>query len=194
MFQKKALERRCVDWVARARGGIPEDEDGDWPDGWILDPTGERIPIEVVSAFPEDNGSGWARAYVRAAADAQRIEQQTGIPTPWAVCNGAGVVLAGRTELPPRTRPVDPVLGVFAAIESKTKKYGNRESSRAVLVLHHVQWLSSLDEHNLRRVADHATRTRALFREIWIVNEYGDPAQRIPWQPPNKALNPSPVG
>lgn len=48
--------------------------------------------------------------------------------------------------------------------------------------VHHVQWQWPLDEHDRRRVAEFATSTDSKFKEIWIVNEYGDLAQRVPFK------------
>jgi hypothetical protein len=189
MFRKKDLEKRCVAAVARVRGGTPEDENGQWPDGWISDPSGTRIPIEVVSAFPETKGSAFAGAFAKAEAKARRIEEEaaevsgrdeTGT-VPWTVRGGRGFVLDGHTRMPVSTRPVDPVVGILAAIEAKAKHYGRAEASSSILAVHHVQWAFRLDAGRLRRIADHAAQIGAPFREIWIVNEYGDPAQRVPF-------------
>jgi hypothetical protein len=184
MFRKKDLERRCIAAVALVRGGTPQDDNGEWPDGWILEDNGQRISLEVVSAFPEENASAWVRAYVKGAAEASRIYEQTGTAVSWRVHNGRGVVDEGRTEIPLRTRPLDLVVGVFSAVSAKAEKYGPGEASEAVLVVHHVQWPLPLDGRDLKRIGEHAAQIRATFREIWIVNEYGDPAQRVPFNGP----------
>lgn len=40
-----------------------------------------------------------------------------------------------------------------------------------------------LEESDLKRIAEHASNIGASFLEIWIVNEYGDPPQRVPLEP-----------
>jgi hypothetical protein len=180
MFHQKDLERRCVAAVAHAHGCTAEDESGQWPDGWMLDGAGGRIPVEVVSAFPEPNGCAWARAWCQARAQAQRLEEETGARTGWAVSDGIGAVFTADDEIPVRTKPCNPIAGVFAAIDAKAKKYGPGESRQAILVVHHVHWPFLLEQNYLKTLAEHADRTGAPFREIWIVNEYGDPAQQVP--------------
>jgi hypothetical protein len=180
MFRKKDLERRCVAAVAQAHGCASEDEPGQWPDGWIMDRLAGRIPVEVVSAFPEPDGCAWALAWCQASAQAQRLEQATGAPRGWAVSGGKGRVFTADDEIPARTKPCNPIAGVFAAIDAKAKKYGPDEARQAILVVHHVQWPFLLEQSYLRTLGKHAYRTGAPFREIWIVNEYGDPAQQVP--------------
>lgn len=82
--------------------------------------------------------------------------------------------------MPVLTRPVDPVAGILVAIDAKAAKYGRKEAARALLAVHHVQWPWGLEDIRLRRIADHARAAGVPFREIWIVNEYGDPAQHVP--------------
>lgn len=184
MFRKKGVEQCCVAAVARIRGGTPKDESGEWPDGWIEGAGGERIRVEVVSALPEADASAWAHAYTQAAAEARRIQQETETPVSWTVQNGRGIVFDGRTEMPVSTRPINPIVGILAAVSAKAQKYGRDEASTAILVVHHVHYPSLLDEGDLRRISDHAVQIGAQFREIWIVNEYGYPAQRVPFDGP----------
>jgi hypothetical protein len=99
----------------------------------------------------------------------------------WGVHNGRNVVLDGSNNLPASTKPIDLVVGIFAAIAAKSTHYGSNEAEQAILVVHQVHWPSILDETSLKRVANHALQIGAPFREIWIVNEYGDPAQRVPF-------------
>ena len=179
MFRKKDLETRCARAVAQAVGGTAEPEEGEWPDAWIISSVGERIPAEVVSAFPEDDASAWAAAYAKAAAKARSTKGD--IPPSWVVHRGQGIVLEAGNLIPVRTRPVDPVVGILRALELKTGKYEPAAAASAILIVHHVQWHSLLEPERLSRVADHAAQIGASFRQIWIVNEYGDPAQKVPF-------------
>lgn len=180
MFRQKDLERRCVAEIARLRGGIPRDpRHGEaWPDGWIEEEAGHRIAVEVTSAFPDRDGTAWARAWSRGERRAREIEKRRGRPVSWGVHDGQEFVLDGETEMPLVTRPTDPTAGILPAIIKKASKYGVEPP---ILVVYHVEQVSRLDDGVLRRIADHATAIRAPFREIWIVDEYGGPAQRVPF-------------
>jgi hypothetical protein len=179
MFRKKDLEIRCARSVAKAVGGTAEPEHGEWPDAWIISSAGERTPAEVVSAFPEDDASAWAAAYAKGAAKARSVEGD--LPPSWVVNRGQAIVLEPGTPMPVKTRPVDPVVGILRALELKTGKYEPAAAANAILIVHQVQWHSALEPERLRRVADHAARVGAPFRQVWIVNEYGDPAQKVPF-------------
>lgn len=183
MFNKKDLERRCVNFVAQARGCLGEDVTGacDWPDGWIVDGGKVRIAAEVVSAFPEMDASAWARAWKTASDEADQIDERTGVKPSWVVCDGEGIVLRAGTEIPVSTHPCDPIAGVFSAIDHKAQRYGPNEASGAILIIHHVHSPFPLEPNYLERLGDYARRTAVPFREIWIVNEYGDPAQQVPF-------------
>jgi hypothetical protein len=98
------------------------------------------------------------------------------------------MVLTPGTEIPLTTHPCDPIAGVFSAIDHKAKRYGLSEASEAILIIHHY-WPFLLEQNYLERLGDYASRTAAPFREIWIVNGYGDPAQQVSFtRPANKPL------
>jgi hypothetical protein len=178
MFQMTKVEQRCVWAIAQIRGGTPQPKDGEWPDGRIHEPGGQQIAVEVVTAYPENDATAWVRAKVQGLAKARSIEERTGHIVPTAVRNGRPIVLDGRTAMPPSTRPVDPTIGICNAIAKKSEHYGRAEASSTILAVYHVQWPDRLDPGRLQRIADYAAQIEAPFREIWIVNEYRDPAQR----------------
>lgn len=98
------------------------------------------------------------------------------------VHNGRGVVLDGSTQLPTTTKPLDLTAGVLPSIRAKSgTRYGPIECASAILVVHHVQWPALLDARDLERIGEFATSIASRFKEIWIVNNYGDPAQRVPF-------------
>jgi len=179
MFRQKDLEQRCVAAVATVRGGTPRDSEDQWPDGWI-DDAGASIPVEVVSGFPEPNGAQWAHAYSQAARQARKIREETGKVFAIAVRDGRPFVLDDATKPPPVTQPKDPTIGIVSAMRGKGVRYGPNESRAAILVVHQVQWPFPLAPYHLGRVAKAAEEENIPFLEVWIVNEYGDPAQKVP--------------
>jgi hypothetical protein len=175
MFDTDRLETRVVASIAAARGDSWRAKDDRWPDGWI----GARprdIPVEVVSAFPDKNGEAWARAFAGASRKASRIKSETeGVS--WCVVDGVGIVLNHECTAPVSCQPHDPIAGVMSAITRKAQKYGPSEIEETILGVHMVQWPWLLMRRELERIAAHA-RSVSRFREVWIVNEFGDPAQR----------------
>jgi hypothetical protein len=185
---QKTEERRCIERVALARGcssESPTDADGCWPDGWFKEPTGRRVPVEVVAAFErlpsEDprSGAAWKRAHRQAEREAERIESETGVPVAWGAHFEKPFVvpLDGKHMIPPRLYPHTPVPWILAAVRQKiAKRYSN--ASDAILVVDYEQPFT-LARSELSALAA-AIGSGCPFREIWILNHYGDPPQRAP--------------
>jgi len=185
MASKKRIERWCVGHVAAGLGGSPVDEAGEWPDGWVVTPS-ERIPVEIVDACErlagEDPtaGSAWRPAYKKAEREATAIEKTTGVPVGFGAHGGAGFVvpLDGAHQMPVRLKPIKPVDWVLSAIQQKIgKHYSDVHQTvlgvRLVGIMPLYPW----------ELTELGTRLDALgwpFREVWLINEFGEPPQVVP--------------
>ncbi len=181
--EEEAIERACVEAVAKARQCSAEPKDGQWPDGWLVDRLdGSRLPAEVVYAFAPQPGegpgteSGSRRAWSQARSAARKRVEALGTPVSFtAHGNQPWVGRIHGAAPPPVTRPVHFEQWILAAIERKlAKKY-----PPCILIVC-VRWpdLTGVS------MALHLVRARltpwpAAFIEIWVTNHYGDPAIRV---------------
>jgi hypothetical protein len=126
---QKDDERRILDRVAWVRGTplVYDSRDPDaFPDGFFDEDDREQ-PVEVVEAFEREpgedprKGSQWRRAWQRAQAMAQEIEQGLGVHAAWGAHGSEpfAIPLDGTTLIPPRLTLVHPEQWVAAAVQQK---------------------------------------------------------------------------
>lgn len=180
---QKAIEAGRIAFLAGARGGkfkaAPESEQ--WPDGWI-----DGIPVEVVQAFEpvldekRKNGSATKRAKVQAERMARKIEERTGKPAAFGSRMGLpfAIPMYGDQLIPIDPRPRRLAEWVGPAVQKKiAKRYGPAE--KAILLVD-LDWPFPLRESDLIEIGQALKVWGSKFREVWIVNAYGDPPQRVP--------------
>src|SRR2546428_9465506 len=115
--RKRAWERACVERVAAVRGGEWKAPTGNWPDGLLVELSGQELPVEVVSAYErpagEDpkTGSAWMRAHNKAEALARDLERHSEYPVAFGarLDQPYAIPLDGQHLLPPQLEPWDPV-------------------------------------------------------------------------------------
>jgi hypothetical protein len=69
--------------------------------------------------------------------------------------------------------------GRLARRGRKCRKYGPGEARGTILIVHDVQFPLPLHPDYLQRIIRHAVTVCAPFRELWVVNEYGDAAEWV---------------
>lgn len=179
MFKMRDVESRCIAQVAHARGCTAKvGTANEWPDGWLVTDDDVWVAAEVVTAFPSPDGSKWAKNYQKAARDASQRQPPAGFHIDRR--GNTTVLDSADVTLPPALAPIDNVSGIVAAIQKKASKYRPHQVSGSVLVVHHVQQISLLSPFELAKIAEGISSYDAAFLEVWIVNEYGDMAQRVP--------------
>jgi len=110
---------------------------------------------------------------------AQDIEQRLGVHAARGAYGSEpfAIPLDGTTLIPPRATLVHPEQWVAAAVQQKLAKYGPMPDVVLVVHLHSPDDLERSQLEWLRRWHDtHGSP----FREVWVVNDYGTPAQRVP--------------
>jgi hypothetical protein len=74
--------------------------------------------------------------------------------------------------------PIRPDRWIVAAIRQKTeKRYAH---TGPIVLIVHFRWPFALERSQLLSIANQAQELGSHFSEIWVANEYGDPAQKIP--------------
>ena len=175
----KTREAWCINRVAEVSGRLAEAEESTWPDGWLRESV-VRLPVEVVTAHQrrenEDPKRGAPAA--RAMRQAEREAKALGQPAVFGTHHeqGFAVPLDGKSALPLRQEPVDPVGWLEASVLQKAgKKYV--DATKTVLVVD-FQWMP-LEEFELPELASRLRSAGVSFAEIWIVTEFDDPPQRV---------------
>ncbi len=183
--QQKLAESRLVEELAVARqcSAIAVPEQQQWPDGFLVEPDGTRLPVEVVGAYwrepGEDprKGSPWKRAHVEAEREANQRTEETGTPhhfgahydKPWVI------PADGHSLLPPTTQPIRPDLWILAAVEQKARK---QYAVQSILLvdLDHFETPRFEDWNLGERIASLAA---GRFLEVWIVDQYSHIPKRF---------------
>ncbi len=181
--RRKAIEFSSVERVAAAQGKKAVPEPGSWPDAWILERSGQQVPVEVVSAvqrLPGEDPRKGARsivAYKEAEQAAQEIER-TGIPAAFGthLDQGFAIPMDGQHVLPLPMLPVHPVQWVLASIQQKMRKR-YAQVAQTVLVVQ-FQWMA-LELYELENLGKILNHVGCRFRQVWIVSDFGD-VQRVP--------------
>src|SRR4051812_34300372 len=117
MYRKVDLEHRVARAVAEARGSSFAESTDAQQDGWLVEPNGTRVAVEVVIAFPETDATNYAREYQAAAREARRQDAS------FTVHEGRGIVVGPADLLPVSTKPIDPLPGIREAIAKKSGAY-----------------------------------------------------------------------
>ena len=159
------------------------DDPTGWPDGWVC-VDGQDIAVEVVEAFERygekpESGSIYAREHRKAERAAQLLyDDKNEVYPAFGVADGRAFAIDPRkSQLPVSLFTKKDVSGWIAvAVKQKiAKRYANAPDAILGINLHHPFRLEAFE---LRRIADAVAGHP--FREIWVVNGYGDPAQRVP--------------
>ncbi len=181
--RQKAIEFSSVERVAEAQGTRALQELGCWPDAWLLERSGQKIPVEVVSAYQRRPGEDPRKgapslvAYKKAERAAQEIER-TGTPAAFGthLDQGFAIPMDGQHALPLPILPVHPVEWVLTSIQQKMRKRYAQEMETILVV--QFQWMA-LEPYQLDNLAKLLAHHGCRFRQVWIVSDFGD-VQRVP--------------
>jgi len=186
--RQKEVEFACIEAIARASGceAIPEDEENQWPDGWLQHANGSPKPVEVVAAFkrPADEdpktGASWLRHWKQGEAGARALSEKTGEAVSWYVSGDGFMLLDGVTPLPVATEPIRQDEWVLLAVHQKiAKNYVSGTPAVLVVQLHSPFPLMPFEVERMA-VGIRSLGARFKFAAIWVVNNYGDPPVKIP--------------
>jgi hypothetical protein len=187
--ERKAEELARIRDVARVRGGTVVPAKTDPPDGYLVEPDGTRIPVEVVRGYnpppatavhplPPARGSLTARAEAEIAKHERELVAAGHGPIVSYVHDDREAVVEPLTETTRLRLPTTPMNGkalqaVSLAIGTKAQK-GYAPGTILIVDYHGFR----LDADELRAIGRYAGLFAPDFREVWVYSQHEDVAQR----------------